>query len=92
VNGEGGSQLAVVAILIVEDSPTQALQLQYILEQHGYHCAVAENGRDAIAFLQQHRLTAVISDVLMPEMDGYQLCQQIRGDAALTHIPVILLT
>jgi DNA-binding response OmpR family regulator len=53
---------------------------------------VAQNGSDAIAFMRQHRPTAVISAILMPEMDGYQLCQQIKGDADLTHIPVILLT
>jgi signal transduction histidine kinase/DNA-binding response OmpR family regulator len=92
VNRYGGSQHGRLDILIVEDSPTQALQLQYILEQHGYQCSVAQNGSDAIAFMRQHRPTAVISDILMPEMDGYQLCQQIKGDADLTHIPVILLT
>jgi DNA-binding response OmpR family regulator len=53
---------------------------------------VAQNGSDAIAFMRQHRPPAIISDILMPEMDGYQLCQQIKGDADLTHIPVILLT
>ncbi len=76
MNRYGGSQHARLDILIVEDSPTQALQLQYILEQHGYQCAVAQNGSEAIAFMRQHRPTAVISDILMPEMDGYQLCQQ----------------
>jgi DNA-binding response OmpR family regulator len=92
VNRYGGSQHGKLNILIVEDSPTQALQLQYILEQHGYQCSVAQNGSDAIAFMRQHKPTAVISDILMPEMDGYQLCQRIKGDADLTHIPVILLT
>ena len=92
MNRYGGSQHGRLDILIVEDSPTQALQLQYILEQHDYHAAVAPNGRDALALIRQHKPTMVISDILMPEMDGYQLCQQIKGDANLTHIPVILLT
>jgi signal transduction histidine kinase len=81
-----------VDILAVEDSPTQALQLQYILEQHGYRAAVAQNGQDALAFMRQHKPTMVISDILMPEMDGYQLCQQIKADADLADVPVILLT
>jgi signal transduction histidine kinase/DNA-binding response OmpR family regulator len=92
VNGEGRSGDAAVEILIVEDSPTQALQLQYILERSHYRTSVATNGRDAVANLRQHKPTIVISDIIMPEMDGYQLCQQIKADATLADIPVILLT
>jgi signal transduction histidine kinase/DNA-binding response OmpR family regulator len=92
VKGHGASQHAAVDIFIVEDSPTQALQLQHILEQHGYHCSVAENGREALALMRRNKPAAVISDILMPEMDGYQLCRQIKTDADLTDIPVILLT
>jgi signal transduction histidine kinase/DNA-binding response OmpR family regulator len=83
---------AVGEILIVEDSPTQALQLQYILERHNYRASVATNGRDALARMRQHRPTIVISDIVMPEIDGYQLCQRIKADAHFADIPVILLT
>jgi PAS domain S-box-containing protein len=79
-------------ILIVEDSPTQALQLQHILEQHGYRAAIATNGREALACVRQRKPLMVISDVLMPEMNGYQLCRQIKADRHLKDIPVILLT
>jgi signal transduction histidine kinase len=79
-------------ILVVEDSPTQALQLQHILEQHGYRAAVAHNGLDALACMRQQKPTMVLSDILMPEMDGYQLCQQVKADADLADVPVILLT
>jgi signal transduction histidine kinase/DNA-binding response OmpR family regulator len=79
-------------ILVVEDSPTQALQLQHILEQHGYRAAVAHNGLDALACMRQQKPTMVLSDILMPEMNGYQLCQQIKADADLADVPVILLT
>jgi signal transduction histidine kinase/DNA-binding response OmpR family regulator len=92
VNDQGRSSDTAVEILIVEDSATQALQLQYILEQHNYRASVAINGRDALAGMRQHKPIIVISDILMPEMDGYQLCQQIKADANLADIPVILLT
>jgi DNA-binding response OmpR family regulator len=92
VNGHEGLRNAAVEILIVEDSPTQALQLQYILEQHDYGVSVLTNGRDALASLHRHKPTMVISDIIMPEMDGYTLCQQIKADASLADIPVILLT
>jgi signal transduction histidine kinase/DNA-binding response OmpR family regulator len=92
VNGHGRSRDAAVEILVVEDSPTQALQLQYILEQHNYRTSMLTNGRDALASMHQHKPTMVISDIVMPEMDGYKLCQQIKADANLADIPVILLT
>lgn len=92
MNGHGRSRDAAVEILVVEDSPTQALQLQYILEQHNYRTSMLTNGRDALASMHQHKPTMVISDIVMPEMDGYKLCQQIKADANLADIPVILLT
>jgi two-component system, sensor histidine kinase and response regulator len=79
-------------ILIVEDSPTQAARLRYILEQHHYVVSVASNGQQALAHLSQRRPALVISDIVMPEMDGYQLCQRIKTDENLKAIPVILLT
>jgi signal transduction histidine kinase len=79
-------------ILIVEDSPTQAERLQYILRQHRYRFSVASNGREALAAIAAHRPILVISDVVMPEMDGYQLCRQIKSDEKFKNIPVMLLT
>jgi len=81
-----------VEILIVEDSPTQSEQLRYILEQNGYRVSVAGHGREALARMHQYKPTLVISDVVMPEMDGYELCRQIRADENLKDVPVILLT
>ena len=79
-------------ILVVEDSPTQAERLKYILEQHGYKISVARNGREALAKISQRLPLVVISDIMMPEMDGYQVCRQIKGDDKLKEVPVILLT
>jgi DNA-binding response OmpR family regulator/nitrogen-specific signal transduction histidine kinase len=81
-----------VEILIAEDSPTQAEQLKYILEQQGYRLTVVRNGYEALAALQRHVPTLVISDVIMPEMDGYELCTRIKREAAFHGIRVILLT
>ena len=81
-----------VEILIVEDSPTQALHLKHILQQHDYAVTVAKDGKDALEYMKTHKPTIVISDILMPEMDGYELCRQIRADSNLKYVPVILLT
>jgi two-component system sensor histidine kinase/response regulator len=83
---------AVGEILIVEDSPTQAEKLGYILEQHGYRVSVAANGREALAFMDVRKPSLIISDIVMPEMDGYELCRRIKSDENLRSVPVILLT
>ncbi len=81
-----------VEILIVEDSPTQAQRLQHILEQQGYHVTHAANGRLALDAAQRRKPALVISDVVMPEMDGYELCRRLKADAGLGDVPVILVT
>lgn len=87
-----GISKSEVEILAVEDSLTQAEQLRYILEKEGYRTAVARNGREALERMDRTRPTLVISDIVMPEMDGYELCDKIKTDAELKDIPVILLT
>ncbi len=79
-------------ILIVEDSLTQAEVLKGILEQHGYIPSVAENGKRALEMIGAFHPDAIISDVLMPVMDGYEFCRTVKNDKRYRHIPVILLT
>ena len=80
------------AVLIVEDSPTQALRLQNTLEKHGFTVTAAHNGREALEALSRMRPALVISDIQMPEMDGYELCRRLKANAMLREIPLILLT
>ena len=79
-------------VLIVEDSLTQALRLQRVLEQQDYRVTVTRNGREALDALGARRPTLVITDINMPEMDGYELCRRIKDDATICELPVILLT
>ncbi|CAB1369457.1 EAL domain-containing protein [Denitratisoma oestradiolicum] len=81
-----------VDILVVEDSPTQAEQLCYLLQQHGYATRRAANGRLGLEEVRRQRPTLVISDIVMPEMDGYALCRAIKADTALKDIPVVIVT
>ncbi len=81
-----------VDILIVEDSPTQALKLRHVLQRHDYRVTVARDGREALAAIATCVPTLVITDINMPEMDGYELCQRIKDDAKIKELPVILLT
>jgi PAS domain S-box-containing protein len=81
-----------VKILIVEDSLTQRLHLQHFLEQHPFVVKAAENGKAALALVEVERPDLVISDIVMPEMNGFDLCQQLKTSARFQDIPVILLT
>jgi len=79
-------------ILVVDDSPTQAKLLELILVEQGHQVSVAQNGREAVDLIAVNRPDLVISDILMPEMDGFELCRQIRQSEAIKTIPIILLT
>ena len=79
-------------ILIAEDSATQAQRLQHVLEQHGYRVTAAANGRLALEAAQRSKPALIISDVVMPEMNGYELCSRVKADERLSHVPVVLVT
>lgn len=79
-------------ILIVEDSRTQAERLRHILQQQEYDVVVAANGRLALEALPAFRPDLVISDVNMPEMDGYELSHRLKSIPEFREVPVILVT
>lgn len=79
-------------ILIVEDSISQANQLMLMLEAKGFKVTLAQNGQRAIELLKTIKPTIIISDVMMPEMNGYELCERIKQNPETSSIPVILLT
>ena len=79
-------------ILVVEDSPTQAKQLDIFLREQGFGVTVAANGRIGLAEARRLGPDLIISDINMPEMNGFELCKMVKGDPALNGIPVILLT
>jgi two-component system, cell cycle response regulator len=82
----------LIKVLVVEDSPTQAKWLASLLTQEGYETRVVENGVQALAKLGEWTPDLVITDIMMPEMDGYELCLRIKEQEQLRGTPVILLT
>lgn len=79
-------------ILVVEDSPTQARLLCLILEDEGFAVEVVGDGPAALGQLAAAPFDLVVSDVLMPDVSGFDLCRTIKADPALCEIPVVLVT
>jgi len=80
------------SILVVEDSPTQSMYLKFLLEENGYTVHMARNGLEGLDSASKIRPQVIISDVMMPEMTGYEMCRAIKDDPELSIIPIILLT
>jgi two-component system cell cycle sensor histidine kinase/response regulator CckA len=79
-------------VLIVDDDPTSLKLLGAQLESEGHAVFGAHDGADALALLERQRVDGVISDILMPRMDGYRLCYEIRKHARLHDLPIIIYT
>src|SRR5262245_56487433 len=79
-------------ILVVDDSRTNRNLLARRLEQYGHKVATADDGRQALASMRSQAFDLVLLDVMMPEMDGYQVLAQIKADSALHEIPVIMIS
>ncbi|MCY7379607.1 MAG: hybrid sensor histidine kinase/response regulator [Gemmatimonadaceae bacterium] len=82
----------VSSVLIVEDSATQAAALEHLLTSEGFSVRIARSAELALAQLARERSDLVLSDVVMPGMDGYELCRRIKATAASADTPVVLLT
>lgn len=79
-------------ILVVEDDPALLSFIYQGLESEGYHTLQATNGLEALSLLEKEEVDLILSDVMMPEMDGMEFCQQVKKNIAFSHIPTILLT
>lgn len=79
-------------ILAVEDSTTQAAALAHLLEQAGYDVVVARGGERAMELVLRERFDLVLSDVVMPDISGYEVARRIKANPQLCDLPVVLLT
>ena len=78
-----------INILIVEDSITQAESLKHLLEGYNYTVETASNGVEALEIARKKLPDMIITDALMPHMDGFQLCRELKRDETLKDIPVL---
>ncbi|MBB5146174.1 sensor histidine kinase YesM [Cerasibacillus quisquiliarum] len=81
----------IARILIVDDDPVNLRVVSNILN-HDYHLMTATSGQEALQYLKDNRFDLIISDVMMPQMSGYELTQHIRKQYTLSELPILLLT
>lgn len=79
-------------ILLVEDDRSLRRYLEVILQKAGYKVVVASDGLEAMKLALTTPLDAVVTDAIMPHINGHELCRFLRGHAKLSHLPVILLS
>lgn len=80
-----------MSLLIVEDNDDLRVYLSTYLSQH-FHVFTAKNGREGLEVARKEDVILIISDVMMPEMDGIEMCKQLKNNVETSHIPIILLT
>ncbi len=79
-------------VLIVDDEPDFSMIVQTYLEKEGFATELAYNGLEGYEKVKANPPDAIVLDVMMPEMDGYQLCAKLKKEPAYAEIPIILLT
>ena len=79
-------------ILVVEDEEGIARMIQVLLEARGFSALVSHSGDEALAHLRTQPIDLVLLDVMMPGMDGYEVCRRLKADGRWRHIPVVMLT
>ena len=79
-------------VLLVDDNPIQLSLLRHLFQRHGHATIEARNGAEALIVLATETPDVVVSDCIMPLLDGYQFCRLVKDDKATRHLPVLLLT
>ena len=89
---EAQASTSTTKILVVDDSLTIRMQVKELLEDNGLQVLLAENGEMCLEVLEKETPDVILLDVIMPEMDGIEVCRRIKSDEALKEIPILILT
>ena len=79
-------------ILIVDDEPSIIVPLQFLMEQNGYNALVAFSGEEAMETVEEHHPDLILLDIMLPVIDGFEVCQRVRENPDFKDIRIILLT
>lgn len=84
--------MAQQKVLIVDDDPSILLSLDFLMKKAGYAVFIARDGAEALDLLQREIPDCLVLDIMMPEVDGYEVLRQVKENAATNHIKVIMLS
>ena len=79
-------------ILIADDEPNIVTALEFLLQRNGYEVLIARNGNAALKLVEEHKPDLVLLDVMMPEKNGYDVCQRIRAHPEWRNIRIVILS
>ena len=79
-------------ILIVDDEPSIVVPIQFLMEQQGYSVLVAENGHDALDLIYKYKPDLILLDIMLPGIDGYEICEIMHLNPTYQQIKIIFLT
>lgn len=79
-------------ILIVDDEPSIVIPIQFLMEQQGYSVIVAENGEDALDIIHKYKPDLVLLDIMLPGIDGYEVCEIVRLNPKYRKTKIIFIT
>ena len=80
------------SILVADDEPSILLSLQVLLQKAGYEVRVARDGQEVLDALREATPDLIVLDAMMPVFSGYDICEMLRAEPNLYHIPIIMLT
>jgi DNA-binding response OmpR family regulator len=79
-------------ILIVDDEPSIIVPVQFLMEQNGYYVMVAFSGEEAMEIIAEKKVDLILLDIMLPVIDGFEVCQRVRENPQWNKIKIILLT
>jgi DNA-binding response OmpR family regulator len=79
-------------ILIVDDEPNIVVPLQFLMEQSGYEVRIAQSGEEAVEAIPNFTPDLILLDIMLPILDGFEVCQRVRENPEWQHTKIILIT
>lgn len=79
-------------VLVVDDEPNILMSLEFLMKKKGYEVYIARNGAEAINLIRSQHPAVIVLDIMMPEVDGYEVCEFVKQTPEYKHIRVIFLT
>lgn len=79
-------------VLIADDEPNIVISLEFLMSQSGYEIRVAPNGEDALRAVSEFRPDLMLLDVMLPLRNGFEVCQTVRENPALSNVKIVMLT